>query len=87
MGAFEVPPSWVLGTLLALFYAALFKLILPDSARNIFVCSALALFGFFLGNYLGAGAAGGLFRLGELNLLTATLGCLLTLAIANLWRA
>ncbi len=87
MGAFEVPPSWVLGTLIALFYAALFKLLVPEGTRNVFVCSVIALIGFFGGNYLAGLLGITALRLGELNLLVSSFGCLAVLAIANLWRA
>jgi hypothetical protein len=83
---FSVPPSWVLGTLIALLYAALFKLVLPEQTRNVFVLSALALFGFFLGNYVAGVYGLTILRLGELNLLGSSFGCVLVLAIANLWR-
>lgn len=86
MGNFAVPPAWVLGTLLALLYASVFKLILPDQTRNVFVCSALALIGFFVGNWVAGMTGITAVRLGELNLLGSSFGSLAALAIANLWR-
>jgi len=86
-GGILIPPSWLLGTLLALVYAALFKFLLPERTRSVFLCAALAVVGFFVGNAVAGWLGLAALRLGELNLLAASFGALFALAIANLWRA
>lgn len=87
VGNFDLPPSWVLGAAIALTYAAAFKVAAPRQTRGIFVCAVVAVFGFFVGNFLSGALGVTAFRVGELNLLGSSFVSLLALTIANLWRA
>ena len=87
MWALDVPPAWILGTLLALTYATVFKVLLPDQTRGFVICAGTALVGFFAGNALAASWGITTLRLGELNLLGSSFGSLLALTIVNQLRS
>jgi len=79
-------PALILGVILSTLYGTVFHLIFSGSARRFLLYLLAAWTGFGVGHWAGDFLGIQLYRVGALNVLTATLGAFIAMGIA-LWLA
>jgi hypothetical protein len=81
---YAVPPAWILAVLLALLNVLVFRLVMGREGHSTLYFLPFGIFGFALGNLIGAWSRLPIPSVGDVRLVEASLGAWLLLTLANL---